>query len=227
MKLFSLLLSFSLAIPFSGVAQTDVSKLDPVVVTSVRSKDPLVISTDAKTPVQPVPAYDGADVLKNIPGFSVIRKGGTDGDLVLRGMAGSRLSILVEGETVLGGCFMRMDPPTAYIFPAAYDRITVIKGPQSVRYGPISSAGLVRFERDFVRREDTGATMFSTVTVGSFDRLDGALDLRGGNNFLQGRIAATYSEMIRPFIPRINAGAQMPRSRGLPPTTASLKYPAR
>ena len=195
MKLFPFILSLSLAIPFPGVAQTDVTKLVPVVVTSVRSKDPLIVSTDAKAPVQPVPAHDGADVLKNIPGFVVIRKGGTDGDPVLRGMAGSRLSILVEGETVLGGCFMRMDPPTAYIFPAAYDRITVIKGPQSVRYGPISSAGLVRFERDFVRRDDTGATMFSTVTAGSFGRLDGALDLRGGNSSLQGRIAATYSEM--------------------------------
>ena len=195
MKIFPIILSFSLAIPISGVAQADVTKLDPVVVTSVRSKDPLTVSTDAKAPVQPVPAHDGADVLKNIPGFAVIRKGGTDGDPVLRGMAGSRLGILVEGETVLGGCFMRMDPPTAYIFPAAYDRITVIKGPQSVRYGPVSSAGLVRFERDFVRRNDTGATLFSTVTAGSFGRLDGAIDLRGGNSSFQGRIAATYAEM--------------------------------
>lgn len=195
MKVFPFILSLSLVISFSGVAQTNVTKLDPVVVTSVRSKDPLTVGIDAKAPVQPVPAHDGADVLKNIPGFAVIRKGGTDGDPVLRGMAGSRLNILVEGETVLGGCFMRMDPPTAYIFPAAYDRITVIKGPQSVRYGPVSSAGLVRFERDFVRREDTGATMFATITAGSFGRRDAAIDLRGGNSSLQGRLAATYATM--------------------------------
>ena len=53
---------------------------------------------------------------KNIPGFSVIRKGGTDGDPVFRGMAASRLSILLDGETILGGCGNCMDPPTAYVF---------------------------------------------------------------------------------------------------------------
>jgi iron complex outermembrane recepter protein len=175
--------------------QTPITSMDPVVVTSVRSDKPLVVTVDAKAPVQPVPAHDGADVLKNIPGFNVIRKGGADGDPVLRGMAGSRLGILVEGEGVLGGCSMRMDPPTAYIFPAAYDRITIVKGPQSVRYGPMSPAGTVRFERDFARRDGTGANGFATATVGDFGRFDGALDLRGGTTDVQGRLAATYATM--------------------------------
>ena len=77
-----------------------------------------------------MPAHDGADYLKTIPGFSVIRKGGTDGDPVFRGMAGSRLNILLDGEQILGGCGNRMDPPTAYVFPESYDKITVLKGPQ-------------------------------------------------------------------------------------------------
>lgn len=176
-------------------AQTSIPSLDPLVVTSVRPHDPLEITTDAKAPAQPVPAHDGADLLKNIPGFAVIRKGGADGDPVLRGMAGSRLGILVEGEGVLGGCSMRMDPPTAYIFPAAYDRITVVKGPQSVRYGPVSPAGTVRFERDFARRDNTGTNGFATLTAGDFGRFDSALDLRGGTSLLQGRFAATYATM--------------------------------
>ncbi|WP_221030704.1 TonB-dependent copper receptor [Actomonas aquatica] len=171
------------------------TKLDPVVVTTVRSVDPLTVVTDPKAPAQPVPAHDGADVLKNIPGFAVIRKGGADGDPTFRGMAGSRLGILVEGEGLLGGCGQRMDPPTAYIFPAAFDRITVVKGPQSVRYGPVSPAGAVRFERDSGRRDETGATAFATATLGDFGRTDAALDLRGGNTALQGRLAATWSSM--------------------------------
>ena len=104
--------------------------------------------TDPKAPRQPVPAHDGADYLKTIPGFAVIRKGGTDGDPVLRGMAGSRLNLLLDGEQILGGCGARMDPPTAYVFPETFDRITVIKGPQTVLYGPGNSAGAVLFERD-------------------------------------------------------------------------------
>jgi iron complex outermembrane recepter protein len=183
------------ALPATGWAQAGPISLEPVVVTTARPLEPLLIQTDPKAAAQPAPAHDGADVLKNIPGFAVIRKGGTDGDPMLRGMAGSRLGILVEGEGVLGGCSMRMDPPTAYIFPAAYDRITVIKGPQSVRYGPVSPAGSVRFERDFERRDTLGATAFLSTTWGEFGRRDGVLDLRGGNPSLQGRLAATYTAM--------------------------------
>ncbi|MCF3648911.1 TonB-dependent copper receptor [Synoicihabitans lomoniglobus] len=186
---------FFLALTTVVFAQTTALNLDPVVVTTARSRQPLIVATDPKAAAQPAHAHDGADVLKNIPGFAVIRKGGADGDPMLRGMAGSRLGILVEGEGVLGGCSFRMDPPTAYIFPAAYDRITVIKGPQAVRYGPISPAGAVRFERDFARRDSTGATAFGTATIGEFGRRDGALDLRGGNDLVQGRLAATYASM--------------------------------
>ena len=79
--------------------------------------------------------------------------------VLLRGMAGSRLTILLDGEQILGGCGARMDPPTAYIFPESYDRITVVKGPQTVLYGPGNSAGTVRFERapqGFHRQSATG-----------------------------------------------------------------------
>lgn len=76
----------------------ETASLDEVVVTAPQSTQPLTVKTDPKKPRQPVPAHDGADYLKTIPGFSVIRKGGTDGDPVLRGMAGSRLNILLDGE---------------------------------------------------------------------------------------------------------------------------------
>jgi iron complex outermembrane receptor protein len=126
--------------------------LDEVVVTAPQISAPLTVSMNPKAPRQPVPAHDGADYLKTIPGFSVIRKGGTDGDPVFRGMAGSRVSVLLNGETILGGCGGRMDPPTAYVFPAAYDRITVLKGPQTVLYGPGNSGATVMFERRTNRR---------------------------------------------------------------------------
>ncbi len=184
------------ATPLRPRAQSaPVPSLDPVVVTTAKTADPLTVVTDPKAAAQPVPAHDGADILKNIPGFAVIRKGGADGDPMLRGMAGSRLAILVEDESVLGGCGQRMDPPTAYIFPAAYDKITVIKGPQSVRYGPVSPAGSVRFERDFAPLDTTGATAFASATVGSFGRTDAALDLRGGTPQFQSRVAATWSTL--------------------------------
>ncbi len=150
--------------------------LEEMVVTGVRTDAPLNVSTNPKAPRQPVPAHDGADYLKTIPGFSVIRKGGADGDPIFRGMAGSRLSMLVDGETVLGGCGHRMDPPTAYIFPEAYDSIQVIKGPQSVQHGPGNSAGVVLFERNQTRPTATDFSLHSSVLAGNFGRHDEVLD---------------------------------------------------
>ncbi len=165
--------------PNAFAAET--ATLDEVVVTAPAMEQPLVVETDPRKPRQPVPAHDGADYLKTIPGFNVVRKGGTDGDPVLRGMAGSRLNILLDGEQILGGCSQRMDPPTAYVYPGSYDRITVLKGPQSVLYGAGTSAGTVMFERSVTRRADTGAGFDGSLMAGSFGRTDVAADVHGGS----------------------------------------------
>jgi len=154
-----------------------IKSIEELVITGVRMESPLTISTDPKKPRQPLPAHDGADYLKTIPGFSVIRKGGADGDPMLRGMAGSRLAMLLDGEMILGGCNNRMDPPTAYIFPETFDSIKVIKGPQSVQYGPGNSAVVVLFERDLERATESGWKIHSSGLAGSFGRHDEVIDV--------------------------------------------------
>jgi iron complex outermembrane receptor protein len=166
-----------------------------VEVTAPASLRPLVIETDPRTPRQPIPAHDGADYLKTIPGFSVVRKGGADGDPVLRGMAGSRLGVLLDGENILGGCGNRMDPPTAYAFPEAYDRITVLKGPQTVLHGPGNSAGVVLFERDRDRYSEPGIHAYASPTFGSFGRNDQVADVRAGVRKAYVEASATRSAM--------------------------------
>ena len=155
--------------------------LEDVVVTAPRMTEPLAVVTDPKAPRQPVPAHDGADFLKTIPGFSVIRKGGTDGDPVFRGMAASRLNIITDGEYILGGCGMRMDPPTAYIFPESYDKVTVLKGPQTVLYGGGNSAGTVLFERNVKRFQTSGVRANGSLMFGSFGRNDQVASVTAGN----------------------------------------------
>ncbi len=166
--------------PASPPAREPAVELDPLVVTGARAAQPLVVTTDPKAPAQPMPAHDGADALRAVPGFAVIRKGGTDGDPVLRGMAGSRLGVQLDGQCIFGGCGNRMDPPTAYVFPAAYDRITVVKGPQSVLHGPGNSAGVVLFERTYRRLAARESSLFGSVTAGSFGRFDAVADARTG-----------------------------------------------
>lgn len=166
-------------------------ELDPLVVTAPKSAQPLVVTADPRAPAQPVPAHDGADALKSVPGFSVIRKGGTDGDPVLRGLAGSRLGVQIDGQCIFGGCGNRMDPPTAYVFPAAYDRITIVKGPQSVLHGPGNSAGVVLFERTYRRLAQNETALYGSLTTGSFGRFDAVADVRAGSPAWQVRATGT------------------------------------
>lgn len=76
-------------------------QVEHLVITGEAPDAPGIVITDPKKPRQPLPAHDGADYLKTIAGFAVTRKGGADGDAIFRGMAGSRLGILVDGENIL------------------------------------------------------------------------------------------------------------------------------
>ncbi len=187
------LAALALHAPRDALAYDEPILLSAVVVTARPSERPLSVAIDPKAPAQPIPAQDGAEVLRGIAGFNVIRKGGTDGDPVLRGMAGSRLGILVDGQTILGGCSNRMDPPTAYVFPAAFDRVTVLKGPQSVLHGAGNSAGVVLFERSTSRLEKRQTHLEGALTLGSFGRNDELLSARAGSPFGRAEIVATRS----------------------------------
>lgn len=169
-------------------------KLMPVRMVASDHQSPTQLQLDPKAPAQPIPAQDGAEILRTIPGFSLIRKGGTDGDPVYRGMAGSRLGILLDGENILGGCGNRMDPPTAYVFPGAYDRVVLLRGPQSVRYGSGHSAGTVRFEREPSDFSKSGAAGITQLTLGAFGRNDQLVDAEAGNSKVDARLSLTRTE---------------------------------
>lgn len=171
-----------------------IKTLDTLVVTSAAPSSPLNWVTDPRLPRQPVPASDGADYLKTVPGFSAIRNGGTNGDPVLRGMSGSRLNILSNDGSLIGACPSRMDNPLSYIAPETYDRLTVIKGPQSVRWGAGASAGTVRFERDMPRFDAPGMELQASALGGSNNRNDQMLDASFGSRPGYVRVNGNRSE---------------------------------
>src|SRR5512138_192480 len=166
-----------------------------IVVTGVAPDSPLTFVTDPKLPRQPVPASDGADYLKTIPGFSAIRNGGTNGDPVLRGMFGSRINVVANEAAMHGACPMRMDNALSYVAPETYDRLVVIKGPQTVVWGPGGSAGTVRFERDTAseRFSDPDLRLRANALAGSFGRNDQLLDVIGGFGVGYARLSANRS----------------------------------
>lgn len=177
----------------NGVDTDGITVTDPVVITGVAPSAPLTFTTDPKIPRQPLPASDGTDYLKTIPGFSAIRNGGTNGDPVLRGMFGSRLNILTNGTSMPGACPARMDAPSSYISPENFDKLTVIKGPQTVLWGPGASAGTIRFDRDTPRFTEPGVRFDGSLVGGSNGRNDQAADLTVGNDKVYTRITANHS----------------------------------
>ena len=95
-----------------------------------------------------VPIGDGADLLRGVAGVAVGRMGGHGLEPRIRGLGEGNLNVLVDGAYVHGGCPNRMDPPTSFATPNAFDEVTVIKGVQSMRFGPGGSAGTVVYERN-------------------------------------------------------------------------------
>ncbi|MGO2303385.1 MAG: TonB-dependent copper receptor [Providencia sp.] len=152
-----------------------------VMIVTAPVDSPLTISTSTKTPRQPVPASDGSDYLKTIPGFSQIRNGGTNGDPVFRGMFGSRLRILTNDGEMLGACPSRMDAPTSYISPENFDVLNMIKGPQTVLWGPGNSAGTIRFDREKPDFTEAGIKGNASALTASNHRLDTNADISIGN----------------------------------------------
>ncbi len=169
-------------------------RLDAVVVTAQAPGAGVTTELDPKLPRQPVPASDGADYLTTIPGFTALRNGGTNGDPVLRGMFGSRLNLVANDGAMPGACPARMDNPLSYVAPETFDRLVVIKGPQTVLWGPGASAGTVRFERDAPQFAEPGVEAGGSVLGGSNGRRDATVDASAGARFGYARLTANQSE---------------------------------
>ncbi|WP_180089660.1 TonB-dependent copper receptor [Acinetobacter sp. YH12219] len=173
-----------------------VQTLAPIVVTSHQGNDAngLIVRANPKQPIQPIPASDGADYLKSIVGFSAIKNGGTNADPTFRGMFGSRIKILTDGTENLGACPSRMDAPTSYISPESYDRISVIKGPQTVQYANTGSAATVLFERKPEQFDaDKNYRGQASVMIGSYGRLDHNIEAAVGDEYKYVRLNASRS----------------------------------
>ena len=157
--------------------------LSPVTVTGTQQEKANRVTFNPKAALQPLPAGDGADLLQSVPNMSIIRKGGSSGDPLFRGLGGSRLSVNADDQFIYGGCGMRMDPPTAYIHPNSFDKVVVTKGPQTVTQGMGLVSGSVQFIRKDPDFTEKPYNINATLTAGSNDRLDGSLEAEFGGKY--------------------------------------------
>lgn len=201
-----------------AAGQEQIQQPETMVVVASRPASTLEVTLDPKKPGSPMPAADGAGYLKNVTGMSMVRKGGLGGDPVLRGMGMSRLNVQMDGGMLAGGCGGRMDPPTAYVFPQSFDRIRVLKGPQSLEQGA-TLAGTVLFERDRPEFMAPGFKSDASALFGSFGRDDQMVDMTAGSTdgYLRGQFTHSDSDdyrdghgnKVRSFYRRENGTAQL------------------
>lgn len=138
----------------------------------------------------PVGGADLAERLRDLSGFNVSRVGGTAGSVFLRGLGGARLPVVVGDAVADAACNHGMDPVTSYLQPDAYDRLTVVKGPNTVQFGPALS-GLIRVERD---APEPGVRLRASATRSGFDRLDQAAEVSWAGERLWLRAGGTRND---------------------------------
>ena len=168
--------------------------LSPVTVTGTQQEKANRVTFNPKAALQPLPAGDGADLLQSVPNMSIIRKGGSSGDPLFRGLGGSRLSVNADDQFIYGGCGMRMDPPTAYIHPNSFDKVVVTKGPQTVTQGMGLVSGSVQFIRKDPDFTEKPYNVNATLTAGSNDRRDGSLEAEFGGKYGYVRSNISHNE---------------------------------
>jgi iron complex outermembrane receptor protein len=116
--------------------ETSVINLEAITVEADPLKDithSFVVMDDIKKGSQP---RSSADLFADIPGFSIHRRSTVASEPSLRSFKYDQMNIIIDGFTrLVCACPNRMDPITAHIIPEEVNRMEVVRGPYTVRFG--------------------------------------------------------------------------------------------
>ena len=92
-----------------------------------------VIIDQAKRVTQP---RSVGDLFKDIKGFGIVKRGAYASEPVFRSFKYEQLNVQYDGGAkILNACPNRMDPITTHVIPEEVERIEIVKGPFTVRFG--------------------------------------------------------------------------------------------
>ncbi|WP_461632567.1 TonB-dependent receptor domain-containing protein [Labilibaculum euxinus] len=116
-------------------------------------------------------SHDAGDFLSQSAMIGGIRKSGSYGfDPVLRGFKYDQLNLIMDnGMSATAACPNRMDPPASQIPMSMVDRVEIVKGPHSLRYGN-AFGGSIHFK--------SAPASFSETTK-AFGRASGSYESNG------------------------------------------------
>lgn len=177
---------------------SDLTTLEPVVVTATRLETPLsevassvtVITHDQIVNKQ---STSVVDVLRTVPGLDVVRLGGEgqQTSVFLRGANSTHTLVLVDGIEMNDPANPGRSFDFATLATDNIERIEIVRGPGSTLYGSDALGGVI----NIITRKGAGKP---TVTVsgegGSFETHQEKLSLAGGNELLNYSLVASHIE---------------------------------
>ncbi len=125
-------LALLLALPPCLASAAELPVLEEILVTAQRPGFTPFASSQAR----PTPLHtDLAAALAELPGAAVVKNGPLTGIAQVRGLAGDRVNILVDGMDITPACPNHMDPPLHYAAAADSESLTLIAGASPVSAG--------------------------------------------------------------------------------------------
>ncbi|WP_421808578.1 TonB-dependent receptor domain-containing protein [Flagellimonas sp.] len=131
-------------------------QLDEVLVQGKRKSDPVFSAFKSEQEKKIVQSKNVADLFKDINGFNLIKRGNYAMDPSFRATQYEQLNVQFNGGTkVMHACPNRMDPITTHVIPEEIERVEVVKGPYTFRYGP-TFGGIVNLVTQELEKQEKG-----------------------------------------------------------------------
>ncbi|MFA8436281.1 MAG: TonB-dependent receptor domain-containing protein [Marinifilaceae bacterium] len=174
--------------------QTHISLLPSTVIARRNSKaesQTIQVSSNDKL------SHDAGDFLSQSAGINGIRKSGSYGfDPVLRGFKYDQINIVMDnGVSATAACPNRMDPPISQVPLNMVDKVEIVKGPHSLRFGN-AFGGTLHFKSSTTTFSKTakaiGRTTGSYESNGKIYRTEALAGIKG--NFYNFGVFGAYSQ---------------------------------
>jgi vitamin B12 transporter len=171
----------------------EVTRLDAIVVTATRmeqkvSEQGSSVSVVTRENIElKAPAVAG-DVLRTIPGVDVQRSGsaGNRENIKIRGGAGTQTLVMIDGFKVNSPTLGEFDISSLQV--SDFERVEVIRGPQSALYGSNAMGGVVNF---IPRKGEEGRQYALGFSGGAFSTLQWNGSARGAGKGINAYLGAS------------------------------------
>ncbi|MCK5068994.1 MAG: TonB-dependent receptor, partial [Desulfocapsa sp.] len=176
----------------------EVVRLDPIVVTATRTATPLsqIASSVTVITAEDIEAKQQTqvlDVLRSIPGVSVIQSGPLGGQtsVRMRGTDNKHTLILIDGVEFRDASAIGGDANLANLSTDNIEQIEIVRGAQSVLYGSDAIGGVINIITKKGSKEPSG---YASAEIGSYSTQRTNVGFSWGNEIVLTSLAASRTE---------------------------------